>query len=466
MIKKLIYIFLIALVTNSCTDELDYDNSLIGDGLTTISASVTFQPLVSTINDTSRSAAGDALKDLNDICVFIYDEDKKLCKVYREADLSDLKVYQKDTEGSNEDMASDAGVQAEKTTARATFTIKDLPFGKYYIYVVANMGEDFSSKEDRTLMTDFASIEALQKHEVTWNEKNIDQNDQMFGYFTPEGEDASSGFTAPELTLKQPRVNLHAWLKRAASKVTVVFDGSGLHENIWIYVKTVRIKDIPRYCKIGKENGVYSEKGKQDSLIVDGDCINYNQAGALPDNDKPSDDYKNWLSVSKGSGQKGAVSVSEKGDSTFHSEYAPALYFYENMQGNYPDQKKYDKRQDWNNVGYIPKPGEDDYKDNIPFGTYIEVEAYYVSQNQTNVSEGRIIYRFMLGQNVEYDYNASRNHHYKVTLGFKGYANQPDWHIAYIEPDREVFTDPTYYISYMYNQKAISSPFTKSVTLS
>lgn len=455
MIKKLIYIFLIALVANSCTDELDYDNSLIGDGLTTISASVTFQPLVSTINDTSRSAVGDALKDLNDICVLIYDEDKKLCKVYREADLSDLKVYQKDTEGSNEDMASDAGVQAEKTTARATFTIKDLPFGKYYIYVVANMGEDFNSKDDKTLMTDFASIEALQKYEVTWNEKNIDQNDQMFGYFTPEGEEASSGFTAPELTLKQPRVNLHAWLKRAASKVTVVFDGSGLHENIWIYVKTVRIKDIPRYCKIGKENGVYSEKGKQDSLIVDGDCINYNQAGALPDNDKPSDDYKNWLSVSKGGGQKGAVSVSEKGDSIFHSEYAPALYFYENLQGNYPDQKKYDKRQDWDNVGYIPKPGEDDYKDNIPYGTYIEVEAYYVSQNQTNVSEGRIIYRFMLGQNVEYDYNASRNHHYKVTLGFKGYANQPDWHIAYIEPDREVFTDPTYYISYMYNQKAI-----------
>lgn len=60
----------------------------------------------------------------------------------------------------------------------------------------------------------------------------------------------------------------------------------------------------------------------------------------------------------------------------------------------------------------------------------------------------------MLGQNDTYDYNTIRNHHYKVTLGFRGYANQPDWHIEYMEPDNTIFVDPTYYISYGYNHRA------------
>ncbi len=37
-------------------------------------------------------------------------------------------------------------------------------------------------------------------------------------------------------------------------------------------------------------------------------------------------------------------------------------------------------------------------KDNVPYGTYIEVDAYYRSINEEKVGSGDIKYRFMLGK--------------------------------------------------------------------
>lgn len=50
------------------------------------------------------------------------------------------------------------------------------------------------------------------------------------------------------------------------------------------------------------------------------------------------------------------------------------------------------------------------------------------------------------------DYNAERNHHYKLTLKFKGYANDADWHIEYEEPEPGIEVPNPYYISYLYNR--------------
>ena len=451
--KKTLYIFLsliFSLSVSSCTDDFPLGDYEIGEGEAVLSATVNFHPLVGTKVDTGqggRAAAGDALNDIDNITVFVYKEDGHLFDIYNGADLMDLKTMRKDTEGANTEMPSDAGEKAEETTSRATFTLKGIPFGKYNIYVTANI--PFDKKQAKI---DFENVKDLKKYTVEWNEKNIADNDQMFGYFSETGE--SDGFDAYPVVVNKKQMEIHAWIKRAASKVTVVFDGSGLHNGVFIYVKDVRIKDIPKYCRIGEDNRVWTEKGSQDSLINEGDVIYYNTDG-LTETD-PGEDYLKWLQINKGNGLRGAVSKDpETGVVTEHSEYDKALYFYENIQGNYPGQKEYCKHQDWDKVGYMPKPGEDDYKDNIPYGTYIEVEAYYVSENPENVSHGKIIYRFMLGQDVDYNYNAIRNHHYKLTLGFKGWANQPDWHIAYIEQDPTIFTDPTYYVSYMYNQKAI-----------
>ena len=191
-------------------------------------------------------------------------------------------------------------------------------------------------------------------------------------------------------------------------------------------------------------------------MIVDGGVIYYSEQaeGEMAPGQKPSDSYESWMRIANGTPLRGAVST-VNGEEVTHTEYDRALYFYENCQGNYPGQKKYDKRQQWDEVGFNPKPGQYDYKDNIEYGTYVEVEAYYVSTNVNQVSNGPIKYRFMLGQNCEFDYDAFRNHHYKLTLGFRGYANQPDWHIEYVEPDVTFYTDPTYYVSYAYNNKAI-----------
>lgn len=451
--KKTLYIFLsliFFLSVSSCTDDFPLGDYEIGEGEAVLSATVNFHPLVGTKVDTGqggRAAAGDALNDIDNITVFVYKEDGHLFDIYNGADLMDLKTMRKDTEGANTDMPSDAGEKAEETTSRATFTLKGIPFGKYNIYVTANI--PFDKKQAKI---DFENVKDLKKYTVEWNEKNIAANDQMFGYFSETGE--SDGFDAYPVVVNKKQMEIHAWIKRAASKVTVVFDGSGLHNGVFIYVKDVRIKDIPKYCRIGEDNRVWTEKGSQDSLINEGDVIYYNTDG-LTETD-PGEDYLKWLQINKGNGLRGAVSKDpETGVVTEHSEYDKALYFYENIQGNYPGQKEYCKHQDWDKVGYMPKPGEDDYKDNIPYGTYIEVEAYYVSENPENVSHGKIIYRFMLGQDVDYNYNAIRNHHYKLTLGFKGWANQPDWHIAYIEQDPTIYTNPIYYVSYMYNQKSL-----------
>ena len=61
-------------------------------------------------------------------------------------------------------------------------------------------------------------------------------------------------------------------------------------------------------------------------------------------------------------------------------------------------------------------PGDPGYihKDDKPYGTYVEVDAYYISINSEKLGNGPIKYRFMLGQDIYKDYNAKRNCHYKA----------------------------------------------------
>ncbi len=56
------------------------------------------------------------------------------------------------------------------------------------------------------------------------------------------------------VTINSPGVQLHSWLRRAASKVTVAFDGSGLYANVQIYIENVILKDIPKTCSLGNPN--------------------------------------------------------------------------------------------------------------------------------------------------------------------------------------------------------------------
>ena len=46
----------------------------------------------------------------------------------------------------------------------------------------------------------------------------------------------------------------------------------------------------------------------------------------------------------------------------------------------------------------------------------------------------------MLGNNATNNFDLVRNHHYKITMNFKDYGNDIDWHIEYAEK----YLDVTY----------------------
>lgn len=440
------------LLLSGCYDEvLPYAEA--GEGMAEISAEVTFEPLTG-INTETRSP-GNLIKDIKSLSVIVYTSKDELVNIYN------LKSW---TTGVNKDMPTDSdkspiGEQAEESTVKATFTLPSMPYGRYKMYAVANMG-DITEEQAK-------DINDLKKTNLVWD-SDIKENNKMFGYFTySDNQDGgASGFDAPILTINHESrsQSLHSWIKRTVSKVTVAFDPSGLKQDIWIYIHDVSIRDIPLNCKLGEENRpnstdellnhydeplsnipstskiiyMYDDEGN----LIEGDDDEYQE---FKSNDIPESVYKSWLTLAKGSGIKGSD----------HSETANALYFFENMQGDFEESKDHDKTVEEADIDgeCITSPSQPGYKNGVPYGTYIEVTGYYVSHNIQNTTQGKIKYRFMLGKNATYNFNAQRNHHYKLTLGFKGWANQPEWNIEYYEEEPGIEVPDQFYVSYLYNQR-------------
>lgn len=376
---------------------------MLGEGSATVSMDIQFRPLAAALNGADTKSAGNSIKHINELWVVVYKNDGTFYeKVKVSHDTQRVSNYQ-NTELNTSDLQSETAF-AESQYCHSTFDM-DLPLGKYRIYAVANYDlSSFSGTED-----DLKSIN------LTWDASNIAANNAMFGYFT-DGEDGGS---APVIAIDRSGKSLHAWVKRAASKVTVSFDGTALNDNIYIYLHTIQIKDIPTNCWLGKDNSPASAS----QLIANGETQYLRPAN--------STDQTGGLRITKGNPTGGR----EK--EVAHSETADALFFYENMQGT--DSQKHQ----YNNF---------ESKDNKPYGTYIEVKGYYVNKNAETASQGPIIYRFMLGKNVTDDFNAERSCHYKLVLKFKNNANDPDWHIEY-EPESPELTVPNpLYISYGYNE--------------
>ena len=439
-VRHIILFLMIATVT-SCYDEF-MKQEIIGEGKASISATLDFKPMSSALSRTR--AAGDALKDISSLHVLLYDKDKNLIEKWK------IDGYTVSDENRN-DSDAENGNSAETSTKRATFKLpEEIGFGKYYMYAVANIPD---------LLTNSAYSEAIKTVDglkgipLTWDSENVAKNGQMIGFFTKSSAPALSA-DDESLIVNEKSVKLHAWLRRAASKVTVAFDGSNLKEGVFIYIQSVQIKDIPSQCYLGKDNNVGREGYTLDMPgsgpdMSDGETITYHEG----EHDLQNFEYGEGCAshrITVGSPYLGS-----------HEETAPALYFYENMQGTGVTMP--DKRQDANGDGKLDFPGlpnkpedpnkEWNYrlKDAVPYGTYIEVHAHYISNNSERLGNGHIIYRFMLGQNETNDYNAKRNCHYKLTLKFKNFANEADWHIEYEEPEPGVMTPEPYYISYLYN---------------
>ena len=432
-----IIVTLTALAATGCQDDF-MKQEIIGEGKAKISATIDFKPMSAAL--TRTKTAGDALKDIKSLHVLLYNEKSELIKKWK------IESY-KESDENRTDADAENNHKAEETTKQATFNLsEEIDFGKYYMYAVANIDSLFEKYSD-----DILTVDGLKDIPLTWDSENVAKNAQMIGFFTKSSPSALSADDEP-LIINSKNVKLHAWLRRAASKVTVAFDGSNLKEGVFIYIQSVQIKDIPLQCYLGKDNNVGREGytldvPKSGPEMTDGETITYHDG----EHDSQGFEYGEGCAshrVTVGSPYLGS-----------HAETAPALYFYENMQG--AGDSMPDKRQDATGpegkpdgeLDYPGLPGDETYrlKDNVPYGTYIEVHAHYISNNSERLGNGHIIYRFMLGQDVINDYNAKRNCHYKLTLKFKNFANEADWHIEYEEPEPGVMTPEPYYISYLYN---------------
>lgn len=431
---RYIILLLLILTVTGCHDEF-MKKEIIGEGKARVSATLDFKPMSSALTQTRT--AGDALKDINSLHVLLYDGNTKELK--RNWEIAKDKYTVFDENRTNAD--AENGNSAETTTKHATLELpEEIDFGQYYMYAVANIPDLLTNSSYSEAIK---TVDGLKSIPLTWDFEDMTANGQMIGYFTktsaiqPENE---------AIVLNKNSMNLHAWLRRAASKVTVAFDGSKLKEGVFIYIQSVQIKDIPSQCYLGKTNNVGKEgytldTPKSGPEMPDGEIIIYHEGHETDDFEYGEDCADHRVTV-------GAPYLGS------HKETDPALYFYENMQGagaNMPD-----KRQDANDDGSLDHPGlpgDEGYrlKDDVPYGTYIEVQAHYISNNSERLGNGHIVYRFMLGQDVIKDYDAKRNCHYKLTLKFNKFANEADWHIEYEEPEPGVMTPEPYYISYLYN---------------
>lgn len=455
MKKKALYIlFLLGFLASivSCQDESiiddNFDPSL--KGTSEVSFNLEFKPLTPALE--SRTP-GDAIKCINDLNIVIYKADntnEPYEHLYLTAKDNGFTINESDTDPSYN--GNDLGNgKAESTTCRASFK-RTLPYGQYKIIAVANYGKQIVFEENKVVDSNDdnkLSESEIRNIQLTWNSSNIPSNNQMFGFFRTDTsfspvisyDNTSDESLTPTVTIQSTTKELHAWLKRAASKVTVAFDGTDLYENVYIYIHSVQIKDIPNTCLLGRKNTPTS-----NGSLSNGEIISYREAN----------------NTTNTSGITITAGITHGGSN--HTESADALFFYENAQGIHDDKPK---GQEDTNSNKIPDDRENSIdKDGIEYGTYIEVKGYYVNKTATNASNGEITYRFMLGKDVVKDYDAERNYHYKLTLKFKHDANNPDWHIVYESEKPTISVPSPLYISYVHSEKLIIPVVVRGATVS
>ena len=422
---------LIAIATGltGCVDELLNPDNEFGDGEAVISAEAVFQNFTST--GLGTRTPGNTLGNIDKLDVFIFKPNGELIGHY---------PIPKGNWTSTEENTGrpDDKETTEDPTMRVKFTLPaPLHYGRYKMYAVANVEAD--------KLQGVETIDDLLGIQLTWNPDDIPANNQMLGFFetsdTKQGANYDS-FNAPSIAIKTPNTTLYAWVRRAASKVTVAYDGSDLLDNVYIYLKSVTVHNVNKTAYLGKKSKANSSADVYES----GETTYYYDRTKYPAGPPQSAFGPDWESRV----MKGVYNETFKGSD--HSDKADALFFYENMQG-----KGESKLQDADHDGEIDSPdsndpNDPDWRDKMPNGTYIEVKAHYVSNIPGHMGNAEITYRFMLGQNIEDNYDVMRNCHYKVTLHFNKYANDVDWHIEYYMPSPYIDAPNPYYISYLYDK--------------
>lgn len=404
---KIIYSVILALLSlptlfTGCTDDFMFNSDDIPDVDVEIQGEVIFKPLVTAeVQTRAEGPAGSEYKGIKSLYIFFFNSKKEIEHDY--CGFVDFTPVPSD--GS--------------THEHVSFT-KKVKAGRYYIFAVANLAD-----EDIERLGNVNSIENLRRFKVDWND-DISKDLEMFGVFRPDnaqGTPDNEGFEGDELLTVTPASSrIHSWVRRAVSKVTVGFDGTNLKEGVTVYIKNARLVDVADGVLLGTTPSAVgvNDIGKAQSHYI----LSY---GA-------GDDHNAWPTVTRTKSFSPSDVWSGANIADFHDENARALPCYENMQGE-PEGKS--KLQDSDGDGKIDS---DIYKDGVTDGTYLEVEGYYVANRPEYKSQGKIIYRFMLGKDAVKNFDVVRNHHYKITMRFKDYGSDIDWHIEYAEK----YFDATY----------------------
>lgn len=424
------------------------------DGPVSLTLRFNYKPLAEGL--TTRGVNSDLDFEIRDLTVLFYDE----AADEENGNPALVRRYMLNKDYITEEVKRD-GSKTEPRTRQAYVTIDDIERNsKYRIYAAANIADLLTVDDLKTY-----SEQSLREYSIKWSTykdggsghdpRSYSIPDAMFGYFsTVDQEDVihhdtdlgvgSSDNRAEVIKFDNPKIEIHAWMKRVVSRLTIGFDGSGLNDGVEIYIKSVHVKDAVKACRLGDDNHAGGGTDVTDLFVKDDgtdarlNLVYTDVPGAegpaitkstpafprLSDSDrtKTAEGWNtDWYEYVHGNADILNPSYNDK---------STTLYFMENVQGkvaNYNGPKKYPK-------AYDPEyqSGVDYDKDGIRCGTYVEVEAYY--KNAT--TQGPITYRFMLGQNTDDDFNVVRNCHYKLTLSFAGDANKTDWHIEF-EPEED-----------------------------
>lgn len=455
---------LASVCAGSCRDDLLIDD--VPEGMARLSAEVHFAPLVTTDmnvatggatrsdglviedetgvkpDDCTDAPEGDRMDGISSLAILFYDAAGNLSKTVapQNVDLSANAPHLEEHEG-------------EEATWRVNFQM-DVPYGNYKIFAVANVAGLLTDYAD-----EIATISGLRSIRLKWDDTNVAANAQMLGVFTTDATDTRGwNFESDNLAQIRPGTSsIHSWMRRAVSKLTIDFDGSQLNDNVYIYIKDARIYDMADGCFLGKYSCAGQPSRDADPLPTGGFSLS-NPSHRLVYGD--GDDHRAWPVVVRNSSLDSYVK--DGIEYKYHDDKAYCLPFYENMQGqgvskyqdadedgmtDHPDAGQYETDDEGNRVWRY-----EEAKDSKPNGTYVEVTGYYRSENAGYVSEGPIRYRFMLGKNITDNYDCERNHHYKLTLAFKGNGNDADWHIEY-KDEVGIYLPNPLYISYLYNHQ-------------
>lgn len=466
--------FILLIGFSSCQD--DFLNGLESEGGSGVNLLVDFMPVADADLKTRAMDAmpGDGMGNIDDMCIVIFDSKGNYFDMVEVKDSMYVETLEKRDSGHTSN-----GLSTDDTlTVRRKIKLYYPMEGEYYIYAVANLGT--VDAEGKHIQTTKGYLDEVKVGEMTreefrklrrkWDPANYRNNSEMSGIFTLGETPGSHAYTGVEEkpTKIYPGVNLHCWLRRLASKVTVDFDATNLSHSTTVYIREIRVRDIPYDCSLVEKNTV-SEKaavntpnglmGNDKSSHGIQTCKSADLAGMADTT------HQNWLALQSGVptieaflAQCKDEELKKQLENINHTNTGKCIFFYENMQGDgesklqdadggpngLPD-GKIDSPNSWH-------PDSLHYKDEKRAGTYVEVIAYYESFDPGNEGSGNIIYRFMLGKNVEDNYDVERNHHYRLTLCFNGYANDVDWHIEYDRAQPTVTIPKEYYISYGYNE--------------